>query len=216
MLILVKFHKFNTRSLPLYLYLIYRLPEESEEIVKELIEELLSSLNIKLSQESTEMFIKDIIGGLMRSLTVTEIVEELIRNLQIEPDKSATEIIENTAEQLCVISEAEATQDEISSCFKEIMDDIVDEVLLIKEKPETVIANMVSRLVDNLPINFLKSQTSIDLLIGKLLNSNLDLKFAKTDIDGILLNIEVKDILNEILDKVFDTGIDLLYSICKK
>lgn len=189
------------------------MPDKVEEVVKEILEELLTSLNIKLSEKSTESFVKNIIETLMRSLTVREITDELIQNLQIEPDKSIIEIIESSAEQLYVISEAEVTQDEFSTCFKEIMEDIVDEVLLMKGNLETVMGNMVSRLVDNLPIDFLKSQNSIEMLVAKLLNSNLNLKLTKIDMDRMVINMEAKNILNEILNKVFDTGIDLLYSI---
>jgi hypothetical protein len=187
------------------------LHEKSQEVARELVQEMLDALDIQLTKRSNENFIKDILGSVMRGVSMAELVEELIRNLPIEPDDDQRGIIETTAEQLYVIPEG--PEAELYYSTKEIMEDIVDEVLLIKGEPNSVIARMISKLVEQLPIDFLKQKTSIEFMVSKIIESHLEIRLNRSDIMHMLHTQEAKNILDEIIQTVFDTGVDLLYYI---
>jgi hypothetical protein len=187
------------------------LHEKSQEVARELVQEMLDALDIQLTKRSNENFIKDILGSVMRGVSMAELVEELIRNLPIEPDDDQRGIIETTAEQLYVIPEG--PEAELYYSTKEIMEDIVDEVLLIKGEPNSVIARMISKLVEQLPIDFLKQKTSIEFMVSKIIESHLEIRLNRSDIMHMLHTQEARNILDEIIQTVFDTGVDLLYYI---
>ncbi|RZC43160.1 thyroid receptor-interacting protein 11 [Asbolus verrucosus] len=187
------------------------LHEKSQEVAASLLTEMLEALDVKLAQKSTETFIKSMLGSVMRGLSMTELVEELLKNLPIEPDDKQRGIIETTAEQLYVVQEPDATEEDIDYYSREIMEDIVDEVLLMKDEPQLVMARLVSKLVDNLPVNYLKQQTSLEFLVQKILRSQLNLKLDEKDFIHMLHTQEAENIMHEILQRVYDTGTNKHY-----
>lgn len=174
---------------------------------------MLEALDVKLEQRSEENFISEILGSVMRGLSMTELVDELIRNLPIEPDDYQRGVIETTAEQLYVIEQPDIEEnDEYFTC-REILEDIVDEILLTKGEPKTVIARMINKLVQQLPVEFLKERSSTEIIIKKMSTSGLDFKSVLDEINHLLFTNEAREVLEEIIRTVYDIGIDYLYFI---
>ncbi|XP_064214804.1 cilia- and flagella-associated protein 44 isoform X1 [Tribolium castaneum] len=189
------------------------LQEKSQEVATELIQEMLEALDVKLTKRSNENFVKEILGSVMRGLSMTELVEELVRNLPIEPDDVQRGIIETTAEQLYVVQEPDAeAEDKFFSC-REILEDIVDEILLVKGEPHSVMARLITKLVEQLPIDFLKEQSSLEYIVKRMVTSELETKLNRSDVMSLLRSKEAREILDEIIQTVFDSGLDLLYLI---
>ena len=173
---------------------------------------MLSALDIHLTKRSNENFIRGILSSVMRGISMTELVEELIRNLPIEPDDEQRGIVETTAEQLYVVGEPETHEEDADYC-RELMEDIVDEILLAKGDPKDVMARMISNLIDVLPVDFLTEKSSIEYLVERILKSRLQVSLHASDVAHMLVTEDARRILDEIVHKVFDTGVDLLYYI---
>ncbi|KAJ3657744.1 hypothetical protein Zmor_009527 [Zophobas morio] len=188
------------------------LDEKSQDVATALLNEMLSALDIHLTKRSNENFIRGILSSVMRGISMTELVEELIRNLPIEPDDEQRGIVETTAEQLYVVGEPETHEEDADYC-RELMEDIVDEILLAKGDPKDVMARMISNLIDVLPVDFLTEKSSIEYLVERILKSRLQVSLHASDVAHMLVTEDARRILDEIVHKVFDTGVDLLYYI---
>lgn len=149
----------------------------------------------------------------MHGLSMRDLVQDIIKNLPIHPEDEQTSIIESTAQQLYTIQEPELTPEDITKYSQELIEELFEEALLIKEGPNQMVARFLNKIVDQLPFDLLKKKSSIDIIIKKMLANKLNIQLERREVMNILNKIEAKNILDIIIEKVFDTGLDLIYYI---
>lgn len=94
----------------------------------------------------------------------------------------------------------------------------MDDILLKAGEPNEVLARLVARLAEELPLNYITKKDSIDYIAGKLQDvflHEIDKKLLMQSVLSItsVQRDEMNVILDYILQRVFGEGIDYLYFI---
>lgn len=102
-------------------------------------------------------------------------------------------------------------------CPEEYVEQIIDEVMLIKKKPHEVITRMLEKLLDTVPYEVLMEEKSLETICQKIEESiekeELEPEELKKSVESIpsFYKEQMEAILNIILERVFGSGIDYLY-----
>lgn len=106
----------------------------------------------------------------------------------------------------------------IETRAREVLEEIVDDILVNGGETSEVLTNLVAKLADQLPFNYVVKTESIDYIVGRIrdvLLSGVDRKMLMQSVQSItsVQRDEMNIILHQILERVFGEGIDYLYFI---
>lgn len=182
-------------------------------MVRNILIELLESLETAFNEADVRELVRKVVSHVLNKANAREILQSILKTLPLDVAGKQKSAIETAAEAIFAIEQTEAELE-----TKELLEDVVDEVLLEKGEPHEVLARLVARLVEMLPMDFIKKGESIDYIATKARESILSLtdrkKLTET-VDSITSSQreEIVIVLNEIFEKVYGEGIDYLYII---
>ncbi|XP_060530871.1 cilia- and flagella-associated protein 44 [Cylas formicarius] len=186
---------------------------EEADIIEDLVECLTKDVDQTLIQKSKETITRKILSSVADCTSVTEIVNEIMNSLPLEFTEEQQKLIKKSADQLLSIQDAPQINDEhISSCMKDILDDIVADVFC--SGPASFMTALIEQLLENLPLEYLKSNETIDKIVIKVKQLAEDIPLDKEEIRKSIDKLpipeksEVMDIVNAILERVYGEGID--------
>ncbi|CAG9822879.1 unnamed protein product [Phaedon cochleariae] len=191
---------------------------EVEDLLRGLLEEMLSHVS---SEETfhVEKMVEKILSSILRCASVQAIINEIIENIPFEPSPEQQSNIDSTAEKIYQIQEPEMSDESVNRCAREILEETIDEVLLMKGEVHEVILRLVEKLVESIPIDFLLQDESIQSVVAKISdvmgNSELDREnlLKSVDSSSSVYRTEMLSILNLLLERVYGTGIDYMYVV---
>lgn len=81
-------------------------PTENQDIIRDLLNRLIESINSELVLPlSTENITKDIAKGVLKCSSVEEIIEEILRNIPFELSEEQRQDVKSSAEKLYALEE---------------------------------------------------------------------------------------------------------------
>ncbi|KAL1505618.1 hypothetical protein ABEB36_005142 [Hypothenemus hampei] len=192
---------------------------ESEDLVRTLIENLMKTVDKDLVRKSNEALVQSILSGIIKCISVNEIIMEIINNIPIEEfTEEQRTSIESVATLLMSIEEPKVEEDSIT-CIKAILEETLSEVLCYD--PHYLIPTVLEQLLDSLPIELVSSKNALDEIAYFIKSSITDLQLDKHELNKSLERLpsedkrEILDIVQNILERVYGEGIDYLYIINK-
>ncbi|KAG5898601.1 hypothetical protein JTB14_020977 [Gonioctena quinquepunctata] len=187
---------------------------DTKDLLTDLFKEILKKAS---AQIDVGKIVNDIMGAISACVSVDAIVGEIMDRLPFDPNAQQKSLIDITAEKLYQIQEQEESDESFSRCAKELLEDIIDDVLLEKGEVHEVITNLVQKLFESLPVEYILKEESIESIVQKLSDTLVETELNKEDLVQAIERIpsvykeEMLKIFDIILEKVFHTGIDFLY-----
>ncbi|XP_050303878.1 cilia- and flagella-associated protein 44 [Anthonomus grandis grandis] len=194
--------------------------QESADLIHELLEQLLTDVDETVIKKSKEELVTSILSGILKCVSVHDYIQEIIDNLPIdELNEQQRSSIELVAERLFSINELTDSEDSMTRCTKEILNEILSEVMI--HDPHYLIPKIVERLLDTLPVDFVASDASVDAIANSVheivSKAELDPEEFSKSLDRLPIADRqvIVDIMKSILEKVYGTGMDYLFVINK-
>ncbi|XP_030750373.1 cilia- and flagella-associated protein 44 [Sitophilus oryzae] len=193
---------------------------QAEDIITELVENLMQDVGDSLKQRSTHIMVQNILTGMMKCISIQDIIGQILDNIPIELDEKQRQSVGDSAEKLFILQEPVTSEERIMNCVKEILDETISEVLC--HDPHYLIPTIIERLLDALPIEIISSEKIMAEIVLQIKESIQDIPLDKQEFSKSLDRLpsaeknEILDVVNFIIEQVYGTGIDYLYVIPKK
>ncbi|CAG9858658.1 unnamed protein product [Phyllotreta striolata] len=196
---------------------------ESEDIVMDMLDKLMSGLKLKSQVEIDKAnIVKNIMHSIMNCVSVSEIVKEIIENLPFDVTPKQTSIIEKSAEKIQVVQSPDMSEMNILKYAKDLLEETLEEILSTKADPYDNLMKLLEELVSTVPKEFLLDDRSIDSVVDKVKiyihihEVVIDIWVEKVESIESPLKDDVIEFLNIILERVYGTGVDYFYIINKR
>ncbi|XP_056639556.1 cilia- and flagella-associated protein 44 isoform X1 [Diorhabda sublineata] len=196
---------------------------ESEDIVNHLLNEILRTMKMRSrSAIDAELISKNILSHILNCTSVQDIIKEIINSIPFELSPKQRSLVETSAEKLYLIQEPDMSEDSIIKYANELLEDTIDEVLQKENEPYDVVGELLERLIESIPKEFLFHESSVESIVDKIggyINGHeLDKERLTNKIESLtsVHKNEILAILDAILKKVYGTGIDYMYVIKNK
>ncbi|ENN71892.1 hypothetical protein YQE_11429, partial [Dendroctonus ponderosae] len=191
---------------------------EGEDLVKELIDTLMKDVDADLTRKSNEDLVHEILSNIVKCSSTHAMINEIIDNLPIgELNEEQRSNIEETAEKLMSIQEPQVNDENVLSCIKDILEEVLEEVVCAD--PHYLIPAVLEKLLDNLPVEMISSESALDEIALSITKSVQDLELNQDELRKSVESIssadqqEIAEIINGILERVYGEGIGYFYVI---
>ncbi|XP_066257532.1 cilia- and flagella-associated protein 44 [Euwallacea similis] len=181
---------------------------ESEDLVRELVEEILKDMDEDLRKKSTEQIVHSILRTIMKCTSIYEIINKIADNLPLEElNEEQCISVKTTAERLMSIQEPRLSDENIKVCVRDVLEETLKEVLCYD--PHYLIPKFLERLIDNLPLDLISSPSALDEIALTIKKSVQGVELDEKELGRLIerLSIEdqqdILDILKEILERVY-------------
>ncbi|KAF5282186.1 hypothetical protein FQR65_LT02883 [Abscondita terminalis] len=146
------------------------LSDEIEEVVQGILLEMLESLGNLSETFKTEAAL--IVQQIMPNLVAQNNIEDMIRELTNFLPKDFTiieqDIIKFAAHKILLLLHPELKLRNIEDSAKELLIEVIEEMVHVKGELPTLVENLLLRLVQCLPIKFLIQKETINIFVTKL------------------------------------------------
>ncbi|KAK4877475.1 hypothetical protein RN001_009981 [Aquatica leii] len=146
------------------------LSDEIEEMVQHIVSEMLESLKNVSQMSKTEL--KHIVQQILSNMVEHNDTNKVITDLKMFLPKNFTveqrNTVENTAKKIILLLHPELHLKNIEDSAKQLLFEVIEELASSNEELKDVLENLLIRLVQCLPINFLIQESSISMFLTKL------------------------------------------------